>query len=90
MEAARTSGTSVNIYKTTRRNISEDSYLHTRRRENLKSHPSVLKIDNSVTTHFLNLLRALHAVAWTKNTLCTRPCLSVAFFAGVLNLYDLG
>jgi hypothetical protein len=38
MEAARTSETSVNFYQTTRRNNPEDSYLHTRRRENLKSH----------------------------------------------------
>jgi hypothetical protein len=38
MEAARTSETSVNFYQTTRRNNSEDSHLHTRRRENLKSH----------------------------------------------------
>jgi hypothetical protein len=30
--------TSVNFYQTTRRNIPEGSYLHTRRRENLKSH----------------------------------------------------
>jgi hypothetical protein len=37
MEAARTSETSVNFYHTTRRNIPEDSHLHTRRRENLKS-----------------------------------------------------
>jgi hypothetical protein len=28
----------VNFYHTTRRNIPEDSHLHTRRRENLKSH----------------------------------------------------
>jgi hypothetical protein len=35
--AANTSETSVNFYQTTRRNISEDSHLHTRRRENLKS-----------------------------------------------------
>jgi hypothetical protein len=38
VEAASTSDTSVNVYQTTRRNIPEDSYLHTRRRENLKSH----------------------------------------------------
>jgi hypothetical protein len=38
MEAAGTSETSVNFYKTTRRNIPEDSHLHTRRCENLKSH----------------------------------------------------
>jgi hypothetical protein len=38
MEAARTSETSVNFYQTARRNNPEDSCLHTRRRENLKSH----------------------------------------------------
>jgi hypothetical protein len=35
MEAA---STSVYFYQTTRRNNPEDSQLHTRRRENLKSH----------------------------------------------------
>jgi hypothetical protein len=38
MEAVRTSQTSVNIYLTTRQYIPEDSELHTRRREDLKSH----------------------------------------------------
>jgi hypothetical protein len=38
MEVARTSESSVNFYQTTRRNNPEDSHLHTRRRENLKSH----------------------------------------------------
>jgi hypothetical protein len=37
MEAASTSETSVNFYQTTWRNNPEDSHLHTRRRENLKS-----------------------------------------------------
>jgi hypothetical protein len=38
MEAARTSETLVNSsYQTTRRYNPEDSHLHTRRRENLKS-----------------------------------------------------
>jgi hypothetical protein len=37
MEAASTSETSVNFHQTTRRNNPEDSHLHTRRRENLKS-----------------------------------------------------
>jgi hypothetical protein len=37
-EAASTSETSVNVYQTTRRNNPADSHLHTRRRENLKSH----------------------------------------------------
>jgi hypothetical protein len=30
--------TSVSFYQTARRNIAEDSHLHTRHRENLKSH----------------------------------------------------
>jgi hypothetical protein len=38
MEAARTSETSVYIQLRTRQYIPEDSELHTRRRENLKSH----------------------------------------------------
>jgi hypothetical protein len=38
MEAASASETSVNFYQTTRRNIPEDSHLHTPRRENLKFH----------------------------------------------------
>jgi hypothetical protein len=37
MEAESIFGTSVNFYQTTRRNMPEDR-LHTRRRENLKSH----------------------------------------------------
>jgi hypothetical protein len=36
----RISETSVSIYQTAKRNIPEDSHLHTRRRENLTSHPS--------------------------------------------------
>jgi hypothetical protein len=38
MEAARTSEMSVDIQLRTRQYIPEDSELHTRRRENLKSH----------------------------------------------------
>jgi hypothetical protein len=38
MEAASTSETPVNFCQTTRRNIAEDSHLHTRHRDNLKSH----------------------------------------------------
>jgi hypothetical protein len=37
MEAVSTSETSVNFYQTTGRNAPEDSHLHIRRRENLKS-----------------------------------------------------
>jgi hypothetical protein len=42
MEAARTSETSVNFYQTTRRYNPEESDLHTRRRENLKSHQMLI------------------------------------------------
>jgi hypothetical protein len=37
LEAAKPSESSINFYQTTRRNIAEDSHLHTRRRDNLKS-----------------------------------------------------
>jgi hypothetical protein len=42
MEAVNTSETSVNFYETTRRNIPEDSHLHIRHRENIKSHKMFL------------------------------------------------
>jgi len=42
MEEARTSETSVDICLTTRQYIPEDSELHTRYRENLKSHNFIL------------------------------------------------
>jgi hypothetical protein len=42
MEAGSTSETSVNFYQTKRRNIPEDSHLHNRSRENLKSHVNAL------------------------------------------------
>jgi hypothetical protein len=38
MEAITSYETSVNIYQTTQCNIPEDSHLHTRHYENLKSH----------------------------------------------------
>jgi hypothetical protein len=37
MDAAHTSETSVNFYQTARRKNPEDSHLHTRCRDNLKS-----------------------------------------------------
>jgi hypothetical protein len=40
METVSTSVTSVNVYQPTRRNVLEDSHLHTCRRENLKSRPA--------------------------------------------------
>jgi hypothetical protein len=37
--------TTVNFYQTTRRNIPRDSHLHTRRRENLKSHQNKSRLN---------------------------------------------
>jgi hypothetical protein len=42
--AASTSETSVNFYRTTRHYNPEDSHLHTRRRENLKSYLTASRI----------------------------------------------
>jgi hypothetical protein len=42
MEVASTSETSVNFYQTTGRNSKENRHLHTRRRENLKSHIAIV------------------------------------------------
>jgi hypothetical protein len=38
VEAASISETSVKFYQTTRRNNTQDSHIHNRRRENLKCH----------------------------------------------------
>jgi hypothetical protein len=38
MEAVSITETSASFYESTRRNIPEDSHLHTRSRKNLKSH----------------------------------------------------
>jgi hypothetical protein len=42
MEAETYSETLVNFYKTTGRNIAENSHLHNRRRENLKTHQGLV------------------------------------------------
>jgi hypothetical protein len=71
MEATSTSETSVNFYQTTRRNNSEDSHLHTRRRENLKSHtdtenlrrysPDTMSLSLSSANNFLEMSEVLLA-----------------------------
>jgi hypothetical protein len=43
MEAASTSEISVNFYQITQPNNSEDSHLHTCRRQNLKAHNLICK-----------------------------------------------
>jgi hypothetical protein len=52
MEAARTSETSVDIYLAMRQYIPEDSELHTRRRENLKSHKDIPNTKHFTVHHF--------------------------------------
>jgi hypothetical protein len=48
MEAANTSETSVNFYETAWHNNPEDSHLHPRRRENLKSYISKVHLSYPV------------------------------------------
>jgi hypothetical protein len=53
---ASTSETSVHFYQTTRRNLPEDSHLHTRCRENLKSHQNYVRIlISSMRAHLIKL-----------------------------------
>jgi hypothetical protein len=72
MEAVRTSETSVNFNQTTRCNNPDDSHLHTRRRENLKSQKEtnlvlavshVVKQEWEVVLHF-----------WVGPTHCFKKC----------------
>jgi hypothetical protein len=51
IEAVRTSETSVNFNVTTLRYIPEDSKLHTRRRENLKSHINKVVLKSYANTY---------------------------------------
>jgi hypothetical protein len=67
MEAVSSSETSVNIYQTTQCNISEDSHLHTRRCENLKSHLHIctFQLDVSGITKFVinrNMTRLMEKI----------------------------
>jgi hypothetical protein len=50
MEAVRTSETLVNFNMTTRRYIPEDSKVHTRRRENVKSHNIIVVVSFALKT----------------------------------------
>jgi hypothetical protein len=53
MEAISTRETSVKLCQTTRRSITEDSYFHTRRHENLKSYQE-LKLSSSFHSSLLS------------------------------------
>jgi hypothetical protein len=55
MEAVRTSETTVDIQLRTRHYIPEDSEIHTRRRENLKSHI----LSHYITLHYMSQWRGL-------------------------------
>jgi hypothetical protein len=59
MEAVSTSETSVSMYQTARHNTPEDSHLHIRRRENLKS-PKVFECSKS--KHFIYLKQHIKSV----------------------------
>jgi hypothetical protein len=49
MEAANTSETLVNCYQTSQGKNPEDSHLHSRRRENLKSHnQTIIHVGNEI------------------------------------------
>jgi hypothetical protein len=73
MKAVRTSETSVNINFNTRRYIPEDSKLHTRCRENLKSHIlsacSALKMETVCLPKCLHLHMSSHYVTTQKNNI---------------------
>jgi hypothetical protein len=64
MEAARTSEASVDIQLRTRQYIPEDSELHARRRENLKSH-NVRKVVRLVISR-TSCFPCSRKSAWTK------------------------
>jgi hypothetical protein len=63
MEAARTSETLVDIDLTTRQYIPKDSELHTRRRENLKSHMSLSSLDQRRKNACIKCAQALPALS---------------------------
>jgi hypothetical protein len=57
MEAVRTSQKTINFYQTTRRNIPEDSHIHTRRRENLKFHQDFIIYYSIFSSSIENLIK---------------------------------
>jgi hypothetical protein len=74
MEGVRISETSVNFNVTTRHYIPEDSKVHTRRRENLKSHKvrfQVLTAVNMNMTAYYDISTRPHGVI-TKDAVTSR------------------
>jgi hypothetical protein len=69
MEAANTSETSVVFYRTTRRDNPEDSHLHTRRCENLKSHSKLVLFSSTPLVRLSELSELLCLLATVKISL---------------------
>jgi hypothetical protein len=65
MKPVDSSETSVNIYHTTRCYIPECSHLHTRRRENLKSHTVISCLQKTLVHKFLSC--ELISIATSRN-----------------------
>jgi hypothetical protein len=82
MKAASTSETLVNVYETTRSNISEDSHLNIHRRENLKYHTSNWA---SISLPFILQIYELHA---TGSTIYLLTCFSSVNLSESLVLTD--
>jgi hypothetical protein len=68
MEAARTSETSVDIELRTWQYIPEDSELHTRRRENLKSHICIALFNYSKVRTLVSMFPSHTMVTVVKKT----------------------
>jgi hypothetical protein len=83
MEAVLISETSVNFKVTTRRYIPEDSELHTRRRENLKSHTFILFLFGRTYVTALEQILKLSTTFSKENTtrsVVTSRCIGVLDF----------
>jgi hypothetical protein len=64
MEAASTSGTLVNFYQTKQQNNPEDSHLHTRHHENLKSHLAAPILTSNPLRKLINVFDVINIFVW--------------------------
>jgi hypothetical protein len=85
MEAISTYETSVNFYQTTRRNIPEDSHLHTRRRENLKSNK--LAQDRVQWRAVLLAPLAIRVPLWERFQVLTAVMVSMLVSETLISIY---
>jgi hypothetical protein len=77
-EAVRTSETLVNIYLTTWQYIPEDSKLHTRSRENMKSH-ELQTVRHAVQGECSVVSTCLHVLYLVKTKNCAIPQYAVLY-----------